>query len=300
MRLQLAEVVTSTMATLAVVYLVFGGRWVSGFGGCVAVFAAIATVPPVLRWLAQTFPRSKLLDIAASFWLIPAAAFGHMYLGPLMDAVHPRLMDAYLALADVRLFGAHPAVLAAQYATPWLIELLMICYYSYFVLALILGVTLYWRGQRRAFDEFVLGLALFYSVTYALYLAVPAIGPRFFLARDFHAPLTGVFLTPYLDALMRTGPFNMDCFPSGHTGATIIVLTSAFRFDRRLFCILLPLGTGLVAATVVCRYHYGIDLICAVPIAVVVLGLAAALARARPHGVEIPKSAEVFQEPARI
>jgi hypothetical protein len=300
LRLQLAEVATSTMATVAVVYLVFGGRWVPGFGGCVAVFAAIAVVPPVLRWLAQTFPRSNALDVAASFWLIPAAGFGHMYLGPLMDAVHPRLLDPYLALADLQLFGRHPSIVVAEHVTPWLIELLMICYYTYFILALVLGIALYWRGRRRAFDEFVLALALFYSVTYALYLAVPAIGPRFFLAREFQAPLTGVFFTPYLDALMRTTPFNRDCFPSGHTGATLIVLTYAFRFDRRVFWFLLPLGTGLIAATIVGRYHYAIDLICAVPIVLVVLGLASALARARPHGVQIPRSAWVFQEPARI
>ncbi len=300
LRLQLAEVVTSTMAMLAVVTLLFSGRWVSGFGPCVAVFAAIALLPPVLRTLAQTFPRSRALDIAASFWLIPAAAVGHMFLGPLVDAVHPRLMDAYLALADLQLFGAHPSVAAARYAAPWLTEILMVCYYSYFVLALLLGGALYWRGERRAFDEFVLALSLFYSVSYALYAAVPAIGPRFFLAGMFPSPLTGAFFTPYLDALMRTTPFNRDCFPSGHTGATLIVLSYAFRFDRRLFWILLPLGTGLIAATIVGRYHYAIDLICAVPIAAVVHGLAAALARARPHGVHIPNPAWLFQQPARI
>jgi hypothetical protein len=300
LRLQLAEVVTSTIATLAVVYLLFGGRWVPGFAGCVSVFAAIAVVPPVLRWLAQTFPRSKLLDVAASFWLIPAAAFGHIYLGPLVDAIHPRLMDAYLARADLQLFGKHPSIVLGQHAPPILVEILMICYYSYFILALVLGVVLYWRGRRRAFDELVLAVALFYSVIYALYVAVPAIGPRFFLAHEFKEPLTGIFLTPYLDAMMRTTPFNRDCFPSGHTGATLLVLTYAFRYDRRVFWALLPLGTGLIAATVVGRYHYGIDLICAVPVVLVVVSLASALARARPHGVHIPRSAWVFQQPARI
>ncbi len=299
-RLQLAEVATSTMATVAVFYLLLRGRWVPGFATCVAVFSVIAIAPPLLRWLAQAFPGSKALDIAASFWLIPAAAFGHMHFGPLSDAVHPRLMDQYLALADLHLFGGHPSIFLSRFATPWVVELLMICYFSYFVLHLVLGVSLYWQGRRRAFDEFVLALALFYCVIYALYLAVPAIGPRFFLANEFKEPLNGVFLTPYLDALMRTTPFNRDCFPSGHTGAALIVLTYAFRFDRRVFWALLPLGTGLIAATVIGRYHYGIDLICAVPIALVVMGLASALARARPHGLQIPRSTWITQEPARI
>lgn len=298
--MQLAEVVTSTAAMVAVAILLFGGRWVPGFAGSVAVFGAIAVLPPVLRTLAQTFPRSRALDIAASFWLIPAAAFGHTYLGPLVDAVHPRLMDAYLAFADLQLFGNHPSIVVAPYASPWLTEVLMICYYSYFVFALVLGVALYWRGRRQEFDEFVLAVAVFYSILYALYAAVPAIGPRFFLSYEFHQPLSGVFLTPYLDTLMRMSPFNRDCFPSGHTGLTLLVLSYAFRFDRRAFWILLPLGTGLIAATIVERYHYAIDLICAVPLTLVVRWLASALARARPHGVDIPNPAWLFQQPARI
>ena len=149
-RLQLAEVATSTMATVAVFYLLLRGRWVPGFATCVAVFSVIAIAPPLLRWLAQAFPGSKALDIAASFWLIPAAAFGHMHFGPLSDAVHPRLMDPYLALADLHLFGGHPSIFLSRFATPWVIELLMICYFSYFVLHLVLGVSLYWQGRRRA------------------------------------------------------------------------------------------------------------------------------------------------------
>ncbi len=298
--LQLSDVVIGTMAFVVAAYLAIAGRWVPGASASAAVFAAIGIAPLVLRWLAQIYPKGKFFDVAASFWLIPAAGLGHMYLGPLIDALNPRLMDPYLALADIRLFGLHPAVFFAQHATPWITEILMICYYSYFVLAAVLGVALFLKGRRRAFEEFVLALSLFYSVSYALYLAVPAVGPRFFLAKEFAHPMAGVFLTPYLDALMRTTPFNRDCFPSGHTGATLVVLTYAFRYYRRLFWIILPASSGLILATVAGRFHYGIDLICAVPLVTVILALASAMAKARPHGVRIEKDALVVQEPARI
>jgi len=288
------------MAFLVAAYLVIPGRWVPGAGAAASVFAIIGAAPLVLRWLAQTYPRQRIFDVAASFWLIPAAGLGHMYLGPLIDALNPRLMDPYLALADLHLFGLHPAVFLSQHMTPWSTEILMVCYYSYFVLAAVLGVALFARGRRSAFEELVLALSLFYSVCYALYLAVPAVGPRYFLAEEFTQPLTGIVLTPYLDALMRTTPFNRDCFPSGHTGATLIVLTYAFRHYRRLFWIMLPVGAGLILATLVGRFHYGIDLICAVPLVTVILALASAMAKARPHGVRIEKDAFVFQEPASI
>lgn len=298
--LQLSDVVISTMAFLVSAYLLIAGAWAPGAGGAGAVFALIGTAPLVLRWLAQTYPTRKVFDVAASFWLIPAAGLGHMYLDPLMDALNPRLMDPYLALADLHLFGLHPAVFLAEHAGPWVTEILMICYYSYFVLAAVLGVALFARGRRSAFEELVLALSLYYSINYALYLAVPAVGPRFFLAEEFSQPMTGLLLTPYLDALMRTMSFNRDCFPSGHTGATLIVLTYAFRHHRRVFWIILPIGTGLILATLVGRFHYGIDLLCALPLVPVIIALASAMAKARPHGVRIKRDAFAFQEPARI
>src|SRR5262249_28749910 len=279
--LQLSEVVISAMAFLAAAYLVIRGRWVPGAGAAAAVFGTIGATPLVFRWLAQAYPRQKIFDLVASFWLIPATALGHTHLGPLMDALNPRLLDPYLALADLQLFGFHPAVLIAQHVNPWATEILMMCYYSYFVFAAVLGIALFARGQRAAFDELVLALSLFYSASYALYLAVPAVGPRYFLASEFARPLTGVFLTPYLDALMRTTPFNQDCFPSGHTGATLIVLTYAFRHHRRMFWIMLPIGSGLILATLVGRFLFGIELIFAFPLMVAGHARASAMCGAR-------------------
>ncbi|MHB8874335.1 MAG: phosphatase PAP2 family protein [Myxococcaceae bacterium] len=88
-----------------------------------------------------------------------------------------------------------------------------------------------------------------------------------------------------LDSLMRLPRFLRDSFPSGHIAVTIIVLTYAFRFRRRLFWIGLPLSLGLVAGTLVCRFHYAVDVIAAVPLAAAVLLVAAGLERARHRGV---------------
>jgi hypothetical protein len=109
---------------------------------------------------------------------------------------------------------------------------------------------------------------------------VPAIGPRFFLFHQFSEPLRGVWLTPFLDSVMRTPPFAKDCFPSGHTGITLLVLVYAFRFERRLFRVMLLPGIGLIAGTLVGRFHYATDLLCAVPLVLVVLGLAFVWSRA--------------------
>jgi membrane-associated phospholipid phosphatase len=59
-----------------------------------------------------------------------------------------------------------------------------------------------------------------------------------------------------------------------------MVLYEAWRRQRRFFWVALPMNVGLIVSTVACRFHYGIDLIAAVPLAVVSLWLGAVLARA--------------------
>jgi membrane-associated phospholipid phosphatase len=79
---------------------------------------------------------------------------------------------------------------------------------------------------------------------------------------------------------MRQPPFARDCFPSGHTGTALLVLVYAFRFVPRFFRIMLLPAIGLILATLVGRFHYLTDLICAVPLVMVVVGLSVCWSRA--------------------
>ncbi|MBM4380300.1 MAG: hypothetical protein FJ086_13550 [Deltaproteobacteria bacterium] len=105
------------------------------------------------------------------------------------------------------------------------------------------------------------------------------VGPRFFLAGLYAAPLQGWGVTPWLDGLMRVTDFNRDCLPSGHTGFTSIVLGYAVLNARRLFWEMAPVATGLIAATVMAWSHCGVDLLCAVPAVMACVGAASWVAR---------------------
>ena len=113
--LGLADVVITTLSTLAVAVMVSSGRWVPGWWTTAATFGVIAIGPPTLRALAARFPGRPVFELLASFWLLPAAAMGHGALGPLIDAVRPRLFDGQLAQLDVQLFGAAPALFFARH-----------------------------------------------------------------------------------------------------------------------------------------------------------------------------------------
>jgi hypothetical protein len=73
-----------------------------------------------------------------------------------------------------------------------------------------------------------------------------------------------------------------------------VVLVYALRFERRVFRVMLLPGLGLIAATLVGRFHYATDLMCALPLLLGVVGFAMAYTRsvarrgtvARPVGMD--------------
>ncbi|MHB8877823.1 MAG: phosphatase PAP2 family protein [Myxococcaceae bacterium] len=283
--LTLADVVVSSMGLSGAVFLVVAARWAPGFAYSLGVFLAIAVAPPLFRAAPRLFPTaSRVFDFLASFTLLPAAIFAHAALGPISDEVRPVLLDRYLAAADLAIFGGFPAVFLGELIPSWLTEVLFLCYYSYFLWPTLVGVLLYFTGRRREYDEYVLALALYYFASFVFYVLVPAVGPRFFLADLYAGPVKGVFLTPLLDSMMREPRFMADCFPSGHTAVTLLMLRYAWVHQRRFFWGVLPVAVGLIAGTVVCRFHYVIDIFLAVPMTLAVLAATAAIARARPRG----------------
>jgi membrane-associated phospholipid phosphatase len=73
-----------------------------------------------------------------------------------------------------------------------------------------------------------------------------------------------------LDALEGV---QRDAFPSGHTAIAIVVLAMAARYQRRLFYPLLVITVSLMISTIYLRYHYVIDVIAGVLLAVLCLGV---------------------------
>jgi len=52
-----------------------------------------------------------------------------------------------------------------------------------------------------------------------------------------------------------------DCMPSGHTQIVLMVLFLAYRYEKFLFYLFVPIISGLILSTVYLRYHYVIDLL---------------------------------------
>ena len=186
-------------------------------------------------------------------------------LGWIVHSVNPHDIDPILARLDVMLFNGTPAVILEKMQRPFLTDLLQLSYCSYYFLPVVLGIALKRNNKDSQFERSLFLVMLCFYLSYLGYLLWPALGPRFSIQALREDPLRGLLVAgPIRDFLNRLEGIKRDAFPSGHTGVSLIVLYLAFRFERRLFWIFLPVVLALVFSTVYCRYHYVVDVIAGV------------------------------------
>jgi len=189
-------------------------------------------------------------------------------LGDLIQHLHPDI-DLFLIRIDFFLFGVHPTVWIERWIIPWFTDVMSFAYVSYYFLPVILVLTLYLKNQTQDLHRSIFILTLGYYISFIGYILFPAIGPRNTLTHLQSVPLEGSLLTDLVrDGLNAIEHNKRDCMPSGHTQIALMVLFLAYRCQRFLFYLFLPLVCGLILSTVYLRYHYVIDLMAGTSIAI--------------------------------
>lgn len=177
------------------------------------------------------------------------------------DAVGPpeHTADAMLARADLWLFGRDPHEALQPLIWVPLSEWLAFCYTFFGALFPLVIGAMAWRHGTPAIREvtFTLGLALLGS--YVSYVTIPAGGPL--LSKTYAVNLDMYLIRSVKEALMDRTRITWDCFPSMHTGDTVILMTLAYKYVRRLFWVLLPICGCIPFACIYLRYHYVVDVI---------------------------------------
>lgn len=196
----------------------------------------------------------------------PFIPFIFLNLGPLIPILNPRIADELLMRWDAAILGRE--VQAALYSIPLpalAVDILSLAYSSFFFLPLALVVVLV-RRRDPAVQRVTAVIVLAFLVSYTGYFIVPAYGPRATVAKDrwesLPHGLVGGRLRMVLDEMETT---KTDAFPSGHTMVTLATLICARRRARDVYDVLLPIGSLLIAATVLLTYHYLVDLLAALP-----------------------------------
>ncbi len=97
-------------------------------------------------------------------------------------------------------------------------------------------------------------------------------GPNYTLENLHTTPIEGKWIGTFVrETLFALEPYKWDCFPSGHTAVTLIVIMLCYRYARGLFWVLLPVAIGLILSTVFLRLHYVADIMAGAVLAGVVM-----------------------------
>lgn len=266
------KVVVAYLALIALLILIFSYRielWGWLCAGHAVIIALVVLIAKLDRPLSPSPPlpvslsaRPPISSVLHDWYAVALMGLTYKELTYLIPRIHPRDFDSVLAAIDHRIFGVHPTVWLEQFTWPALTEVLQLTYSTYYFLPLVLGVVLWKADSLAKFHFFVFVVVLGFYVSYLGYIAVPAIGPRFLpsIAEAQTTPLAGLlFFQPVRRMLDSAEGITRDCFPSGHTELTLLVLYYARKFHRRTFRWLLPFGVGIVLSTVYLRYHYVVD-----------------------------------------
>lgn len=231
-------------------------------------------------WYDQTGSRVAL--VLRSFYILPVGYLMYAQVGNYVPLVNPNNFDAVLASWDRAIFGVNPTEWIYRFANPILTEYFQIWYNFFQLLLCVPAVSLYRQGRMKEFRIYAMTLLFGFFFSYLCYFAMPAIGPRFQI-HDFAAinrELPGIFLTESFRALInagnniRPGAPNLyemiirDCMPSGHTMMSMLGILMVWRLRTGWRKLITVGGISIILSTVYLRYHYVVDLMAGLTLAI--------------------------------
>lgn len=180
-------------------------------------------------------------------------------------------LDGLLLRADIILFqGVNPHSFLEEHINNYILEVAAFCYTFYgFLIALTLA-GIYLIKSEKECEEFIFMLSLTFMIGFIGYVIVPAIGPIYTM--EFKNPLKLVFMHDFKYQLMDKARIPRDCFPSLHTAITLIL---CYHIKRHAPIwskwMLLPFSILIPASCILLRYHYVVDVIAGIVLAIAVI-----------------------------
>lgn len=208
--------------------------------------------------------------------LIGALISSFLQLHYILPAASDRVVDAHIYRLDLFLFGFEPAEAWDRFVTPQTTEWFSFFYYSYFfILCLYLLPMAAFERRVRVLSELSAGLLFVVCVGHCVYLAVPGRGPYAYLGSHFQHELSGGMWWPIVKNAVDSvdGSLRKDIFPSLHTACPTFLTLFTFRNRalrpyRYVWPVTAFFTSQIILATMFLRWHYLIDVIAGLTLAV--------------------------------
>jgi membrane-associated phospholipid phosphatase len=180
-------------------------------------------------------------------------------------------LTAAIPAWESALFAGQPSLYLSE-RLPFvpLSEYLHFCYLSYVIV--IPSVTAYWyvSGRRAAFGELLLMLSTVLLGSYLFFILLPVDSP-YYLSPRLGPPLSGHFFFDLVHQMSARGGARGGAFPSAHVSGAVVVSLVAWRHQRRLAYLLVPITVSVMIASVYGRFHYVLDTLAGAALAIAVV-----------------------------
>ena len=218
-----------------------------------------AKLPGVVQFFRDWYPVI-VLPLLYKEVEVFAAAFGNWELTGVLQEL------------EVTLFAGHPSIYLSE-RLPWvaLSEYLHFCYLAYVLMVPAVGGYWYYTKQLTKFRELVFLVSVALTVSYLFFSLFPVDSP-FYLSEPLREPLAGNFFYQLVHFTAGQGGARGGAFPSSHVSVSTVILLVAWHHDRHLGYFLLPIVAGIYVATVYGRFHYALDVIAGLALAVAIVG----------------------------
>src|SRR6266704_1084158 len=147
----------------------------------------------------------------------------------------------------------------AHLATPARNDFMQFAYLTYFTYLLMLGGILYYRRDWRGYWSVMTYSAAGYAIGYVIAIFFPIESPWFSMAGVWHGSLQGGPFTATINFIEHFGRVRGAAFPSEHVAGSVAALWGAWRHQRCLFWVMVPMVMCMCVSTVWGRYHYVMD-----------------------------------------
>lgn len=272
-----------------------------GDAGLLQLLALFAvTVVTVLVVRGELMPAGRARAIFYRVGIMAPIVLAYVPLRYALKALALPLHDAQLCRIDELVLGQTPARHLERFVSPGAVEWFAFFYYSYFTLVAlhVVGSALFDHGRRAA--EVLFAAMAICCIGHTLYTLVPGVGP--YAAMPFRQQLSGGFFFGLVQHTVASAGAMLDIFPSLHTAYPTLFTLHSWRYRRTLpYRYTLPVtaffNLNIVIATLFLRWHYAIDVVAGLALAVLTQRLAIQVADRESSAARAASDRQAVWEP---
>ncbi len=256
---------------------------------------------------AARWPKQPVLNFFRSFYPMmlytgfyrETEFLNRMFVGGYLD-------EAFIHL-EHRLFGFQPSIAFMEWLPyRWAAELFYGAYFSYYLMIVGVGLALFLRN-RSQFAHYLTVVSILFYLCYLIYVFLPVCGPRVFfedfphlglppdiralgLAHPMPEAVANGFFPSIILLIYRHLEAAGAAFPSSHVAVAVCTTWFSIRYLPRIRIAHVVVTTLLCLSTVYCRYHYVVDVLGGITMALVVIPLVNRLYRRLEGGATAEES----------